>query len=307
MNDHLASRDRCVARIRESWASFVAQRHQRLAEQDRLGQAAEKVAEIIVEDLFTMVLDWLRSDLNHQVDYADILLTKLGIKYLLLETKRPGALAWSPHAVHAALDQALRYATRQKVHCVAVSDGLMLYAADATHGGLNGRVFVRLEDTDPPEDLWWLSVHGIYRPRPDIVTFPELSRPQAPSAGAETIASSSLLHPRYKLPAHCFAYVLNASNPATWKLPYLHADGTVDAARLPKAIQALLTNYRGAKVSAIPDPAVPDVLVRLAQAAVSIGKMPQQAPGTAQAYGQLAEALAQCGRVLDPCRGSSKR
>jgi hypothetical protein len=277
----------------------MAQRRLRLAEQARLGHAAEKVAEIIVDDLLTTVLDWSTADLNHQVGYADILLTKLGVKYLIVETKRPGLLAWNQHAVDAALDQAWKYATEQKVHCVAVSDGMMFYAAEVAHGGLQGRVFARLEDPQPPEDLWWISVHGIYRPRPSDVSIPQLSKPAPEPPVCDRAADASLLHPKYHLPAHCFAYVADASNPATWKLPYLSADGRVDLARLPKAVQAILTNYRGTKVSAIPDPAIPDVLVRLGRAAASIGKMPHQTSPASSAYRQLAEALDQCGRLAD--------
>jgi hypothetical protein len=41
----------------------------------------------------------------------------------------------------------------------------MLYAAAIEHGGLRDRVFASLEAPEPDESLWWLSVHGIYRPR----------------------------------------------------------------------------------------------------------------------------------------------
>jgi hypothetical protein len=45
----------------------VAKRDQRLARQRRFGTAAEKVAENVLEDLFTMVLDWHLSEVNNQV------------------------------------------------------------------------------------------------------------------------------------------------------------------------------------------------------------------------------------------------
>lgn len=60
------------------------------------------MAENSVEDLLTEVLDWEIADLNNQMDDADIVLTKAGIKYLLVETKRPGALAWNQRAVEKA-------------------------------------------------------------------------------------------------------------------------------------------------------------------------------------------------------------
>ena len=49
-----------------------------------------------------MVLDWSVRDLNNQVEYADLVLTRLGIKSLVIEVKRPGALAWNRRAVEAA-------------------------------------------------------------------------------------------------------------------------------------------------------------------------------------------------------------
>jgi hypothetical protein len=167
MLEDLASYKHAVERIRCNWCNFFAKRCERLKQQERHGVAAEKVTEGILEDLFTMVLDWTLGDLNNQVGYADILLTRLGIKYLIFEAKRPGALAWNQRAVEAALDQAMRYAGEQKVRCIGVSDGVMLYAADVQHGGLQDRVFVSLEAPDPQEQLWWLSVHGIYRPMED--------------------------------------------------------------------------------------------------------------------------------------------
>lgn len=101
------------------------------------------------------------------------------------------------------------------------------------------------------------------------------------------------MHPKYRLPARCFGYVGDASDPHTWHLPYLCADGSVDLRRLPKAVQAILSNYRGAHVTSIPESAIPDVLVRLADAANRAGKMPGQTADPAAAYMQLAQALEQ--------------
>ncbi len=288
-----------IERIRTTWPIFHNKRLARLEQEHRHGVAAEKVAENILEDLFTEVLDWTLADLNNQIGYADLLLSQLGVKYLLIEAKRPGSLAWNRRAVEAALDQALRYASEQKVKCIAVSDGVMLYAADIEHGGLQDRVFVSLESNDPPLLLWWLSVHGIYRPCENK----ELARLEmlpGHVANSEVIISTSdeqLLHSKYKIPARCFAYVGDASNPATWKLPYRLIDGNPDVKRLPKAIQAILSNYRGAKVSSVPEKDIPDVLVRLARAAMSLGRMPYQTSDTAEIYTQLEDALKQLDRL----------
>jgi hypothetical protein len=297
--EELASYRHCIERIASTWAGFLQLRADRLEQQRRYGHAAEKVAENIIEDLLTQVLDWTVADLNNQVGYADLLMTRLGVKYLLVETKRPGALAWNSHAVSTALEQACRYADEQYVRTVAISDGVMLYAADRLHGGLEDRVFVNLEAPDPPLSLWWLSVHGIYRPRLEADDAHLRLLPEPPPSPDSTLSveTAGPLHPKYKLPAHCFAYVGHEAQPQTWKLPYRVLDGRPDVARLPKAIQCIITNYRGAKVGGIPEAAIPDVLLRLALAATELGKMPHQNPETAPAYVQLAAVLEQVGRL----------
>jgi hypothetical protein len=161
----LASYKRFETHLATNWPTFSAKRSERLRQQGRFGEASERVTENIVEDLFTVALDWKLGDINNQVDYADIVVTRLGIKYCIVETKRPGALAWNRAAVHNALEQARRYADEQKVTCIAVSDGVMFYAANIERGGLHDRIFVSLESKEPHNDLWWLSEHGVYRPR----------------------------------------------------------------------------------------------------------------------------------------------
>jgi hypothetical protein len=298
MSHELACFQKCRDRIIDRWPGFLAKRDRRLEEQRRFGSAAERVAENIVEDLFTDVLDWPLGNVNHQVGYADLLVTGLGIKYLIIETKRPGALSWNRTAVDRALDQAHRYAHEQRVHSIGVSDGAMLYAADVVPGGLRPRAFAPLDAADPPVSLWWLSVHGVYR-TPTASDAPAHLPVAAEDQGAFPPGVTTLLHPKYKLPAVCFGYVGNPANPATWKLPYLLATGAIDAKRLPKAIQAIISNYRGAKVATIPEAAIPDVLVRLGKAAHGAGKMPGQSDTCALVYQQLENVLTQLNRAAE--------
>ena len=199
----LASYRHCVRRIDANWAAFAARRRQRLR-QGLFNSPVEKIAENILEDLFTMVLDWSLDDVNLQVGRADIVLSELGIKRLVLEVKRPGTLLWHRRAVEDALDQARRYAAEQKVGGVAVSDAHMLHAADVVGGGLHDRVLVALDIDEPPRELWWVSVHGIYRPGPTNAA--ELTRllDMTPVPVAEAPAAG-LIHPKYQLPARCFA------------------------------------------------------------------------------------------------------
>ena len=291
----LASFKRFETHLTTNWPTFCAKRSERLRQQGRFGEASERVAENIVEDLFTIALGWNLGDINNQVDYADIVVTRLGIKYCIVETKRPGALAWNHAAVHSALEQARRYADEQKVKCIAVSDGVMFYAANIEEGGLHDRVFVSLESKEPHSDLWWLSEHGVYRPRIGPQDEPLTLLKSGSVTRVENTGEGStaqLLHPKYCLPAQCFAYVGDANRPSTWKLPYLLEDGNIDVKRLPKAIQAILSNYRGARVSSVPEKAIPDVLRRLAAAAEQLGKMPHQGE-TAEVYEMLAQVLTQ--------------
>jgi len=292
----LASYRRCVERIAASWPAFTTRRRQRLR-QGLFDSPVEKVAENIIEDLFTTVLDWSLGDVNLQVGRADVVLSELGIKRLVLEVKRPGSLIWHRRAVEAALDQARRYAAMQKVGAVAVSDGHMLYAADVVAGGLRDRVLVALDLETAPEELWWVSVHGIYRPCPVAAT--ELARAlDIVPVSASQAASDGLIQPKYHLPLQCFAYVGAADDVHTWKLPYLLDTGAPDTKRLPKAIQSILSNYRGAKVD-IPREAVGDILVRLAIAAATLRKLPCQCVEPSPAYVEAHQALEQLGRLAD--------
>jgi hypothetical protein len=150
-----------------AWAGFQAKRWERLAQQARLGTAAEKVAGNILEDLFTMVLDWRLSEVHNQAGHAGLALTRLGAKQLIVEVRPPGALAWNEQSIDLALAQARGHADGQRVRAIAISDGIMLYARDLIPGGHRDRLFTRLNEPWAPEDLWWLSVDGIYRPRED--------------------------------------------------------------------------------------------------------------------------------------------
>lgn len=291
----LASRRHCVDRIRTEWPGFQHRRTDRLAQRMTGGHVAERVAENICEDLFTVVLDWPRAGIKYQVDDADLLLTSHGIKYVVIEAKRPGSLVVSARAVARAFDQGLRYAHRQKVRCVAVSDGDLLDVRDVTDGGLKPRIRVHLAATSPPEELWWVSTLGIFRIH-TLVPEPDEAAPETAFGSAD--GAEQLLHRRYKLPARCFAYVGDATRPATWKLPYLYADGDVDERRLPKAIQAVLRDYRGARVT-LPEAAVPDVLLRLGNAACRLGRMPHQTTDTAEVYLALELALDQLDRLSE--------
>lgn len=132
--ENLAAYRRCTDRVCAEWPGFLERRAARLELHPLLGNTPEKITESILEDLFTKVLDWPLEGFNPQLDYADIVLSNLGYRWLIIEAKRPGSLASKYDAVERALDQAARYAADQRVQCVAVSDGVMLYAADLSNG-----------------------------------------------------------------------------------------------------------------------------------------------------------------------------
>jgi hypothetical protein len=134
--------------------------------------------------------------------------------------------------------------------------------------------------------LWvFLATRGIYRTLPAA---PAGNPPHPPG-------DEDLLHPKYQLPARCFAFVGDPDRPATWKLPYLRLDGTVDDRRLPKAIQSVLRDYRGEQVR-LPEDQAPEVLGRLAEAACRQGRMPHQDLTPAAIYQALHDALIQMGQ-----------
>lgn len=287
----LATYRQCIERITAAWPVFRGRHEDRL----RHGSESEKVAEAILEDLFTSVLDWNRGDLEYQQGFADIVLSQNLAKYLVVEVKRPGSLVRSRRALDAALDQARRYADEQKITRIAVSDGCILYAADIEHGNLKDRLFADLTAAQPSQGLWWLSVHGIYRACELVERGWQVASAESDTERGSGVAGTALLHHKYKLPAACFAYVGDSNNTHTWKLPYRLADGTVDAKRLPKAIQSLLSNYRGTKVGGIPEAAITAILKRLAIAALSEGHLPPKNLQPAPAYQQLLEVLEQHG------------
>ena len=287
----LAAYKHCLDRIKSGWPKFRDMHRDRL----RHGGETEKVAEGILEDLFTTVLDWSRGDLAYQIGYADIVLSHNLAKYLVVEVKRPGSLVRSRHALDLALEQARRYADEQKITRIAVSDGYILYAADTQHGNLKDRLLADLTAEQAQTGLWWLSVHGIYRECENVERGWHLSEQESVPASDTDSLGDALLHHKYKLPARCFAYVSDANDTHTWKLPYLLANGRVDGKRLPKAIQALLSNYRGAKVGGLPEAAVPGILKRLASAAAAEGHLPPKNPHPAPAYKSLLEVLEQLG------------
>ncbi|MGH9303514.1 MAG: hypothetical protein ACRDZ5_03765 [Acidimicrobiales bacterium] len=109
----LSSYRHCIERIRGTWPAFAARRRQRLR-QGLYDAPVEKVAENILEDLLVDVLDWSLADVNLQIGRADVVLSALGIKRLVLEVKRPGTLTWNRPAVEDALDQDQRYAAIQR-------------------------------------------------------------------------------------------------------------------------------------------------------------------------------------------------
>jgi Type I restriction enzyme R protein N terminus (HSDR_N) len=287
--------------ITMSWAVFSKRRHERLAQASRNEGAAEKVAENILDDFFTVALDWKLEDLNNQVHYADMVLTRNGIKRLVIEVKRPGSLTWDQRSLERALEQARRYADEQRVRSIAVSDGSLFYAADIINGGLHPRARLQLDSPIFSLNSWWISADGIYR-SPELLPEPQstpTTRETVPAAEQTTQSDQPIpVHPKYKIPAHCFAYVGNASDTKTWKLPCWLATGEVDTNRLPGAIRAVLSTYRGTHV-VIPEAAVPDVLVRLGKAAVAARKLPGQEPNPLPSYQQLYDALYQLKRLSE--------
>ena len=277
MTDLLVTKQRCIERIVSNWSQFCDLRIQHLSQATRFGVAPEKIAEQIIGELFTVVLDWPITSLNYQVEHSDIIITSPGVKWIVIEAKRPGLLTSGGNQLNQAFDQVLRYASEQKVKCVTVSDGNILVAKDVQFGGLKDRIYVDLRSVGAPKALWWLSQHGIYRNCEEPSSMDSIVTTDKTNDTLDS-ADIGLIHPKYKVPSNCFAYVGNYGDVKTWKLPYLKIDGTVDTKRLPLAISSIVKTYRGERVKSIPEPAIPEVLIRLAKAANQLGKLPNRLP-----------------------------
>jgi hypothetical protein len=285
--------------LTQRWQLFQGRRSTRLTQEARYGSASEKVAEDILQDFFTIALDWQLESMNNQIGYADMVLTHMGIKRLIVEVKRPGSLSWNTKALAGALEQAWHYAREQRVTTIAVSDGDLLYAVDIQNGGLASRAKLYLSDQYARPDLWWLSLDGIYRPVEQLVaTTPiEDTTTVVAIASKPVTEGTQLLHPKYKVPASSFAYVGDPLKTSTWKLPYRLISGGPDEKHLPGAIRAVISNYRGAHIKTVPEAAVPDVLVRLGRAVWELGKMPEQTSSPLGTYQLLHDVLYQLNRL----------
>lgn len=291
----LAAYKRFIQHAQTRWESFLTQRSEKLSQQTRFEKAPEKVSENIVGTLLTTVLGWEEGDLNWQLDRADLVVTRNFVKYLVIETKHPGSLR-TQRTIDAALQQARRYADEQRVNRIAICDGFLFYGADIESGGIRHRTAFDLTQPQAPHDsLWWVSIDGVYRAcesEPDISILTRLQEKDDHERQSVN-DSTEIIHPKYQLPAQCFAYVGDSRKISTWKLPYLQFDGRPDLKRLPKAAQALASNYRGAKVAGIPESAIPDVFRRLGLAAKEAGKMPAPGISAAPIYQQLSEIIEQ--------------
>ncbi|MCL4392517.1 hypothetical protein M1145_00015 [Patescibacteria group bacterium] len=281
-----------LERLNTNWKDFKIKRKDFLVQNERFGKTPEKVTENILSYLFTEVLDWDLRDINYQVDYADIEITKLGIKRIVIEAKRPGGITWNILQLEKHINQALRYAYKQKISTIGVCDGNKLYILNVEGGSTTPRIFIPLDAEEPHEDLYYISKNGIDKKKTISVNFnKDKEEKTVHNQNSET--NDELLNKQYKLPARCFAYIGDPNNPYTWKLPYLENNGTIRIKRLQSAIQSIVTNFRGGQVKDIPEKYIPGVLIKLAKAAKDVGKLDPDNPKMANCYRQLYNAIKQ--------------
>ncbi|NGX64067.1 MAG: hypothetical protein KR126chlam6_01491 [Candidatus Anoxychlamydiales bacterium] len=287
MKNKLSSKRKAIELGKNNWKAFLENRKHRLFQMQREGGGSEKITENILEDLFTKVLGWPLSNWNNLINRCDLVLTNNGIKYLLIEAKYPCHFS-NKSNIQKAFAQVMRYAKEQQVCKVAISDGYRLYMANLceNYNNIQNCLEIFLDIENFPEELWLLSIHGIYREIPE--------RKEKESYLISNFSNETfLLHHKYKISAQCFAYVGDLNNTYSWKLPYLLKNGDVDEKRLPKAIGSIISNYRGAKVKGIPEKEIPPILKKLEKAARKLRKMPDQYFQTAKTYHYFAEVLKQ--------------
>jgi hypothetical protein len=283
-----------IDNLHSNWPLFVAKRKDLLIQKERFGSVPEKISENILHALFTEVLDWDIKDVNYQVGYADMEITKLGIKRIVIEAKRPGGISWTESHIAKHIEQALRYAFTQKVNTIAISDGNKLYVLNVDGGSITPRIFIHLDAEEPHEDLYYISVNGVDKNKNINIDFKD-NKKENLIKDLEQEINDELLNPQYKLPSWCFAYVGDPNKSTTWKLPYLLLDGSVNIKRLPSAVCCVVTNHRGVQVKGIPEKDIPNVILKLAKAAKSVGKLDPENPKMANCYRQLYNAIVQFG------------
>ena len=294
--ENQAKYKRFIDDINSNWSSFVKKRNDLLIQQKRYGKISEKATLKILNVLFTEILDWDIKDINDEVDYADIVITKLGIKRIIIEAKRPYGISWNEFQIEKHIDQANRYASEQKVNIIAISDGKYLLVFNVDEGSRDPRILIDLESDEPNCDLYYISVNGVDKKKNTNVNWENIKNPKL-IKNIEKEIDSELINKTYKLPSRCFAYVGDPNKPSTWKLPYLSLDGSVNIKRLPGAVECVVTNFRGLQIKTIPEENINEVLIKLAKASKSVGKLNPNNPKMANCYKQLYKAIDQIGAL----------
>ena len=128
--------------------------------------AARQAVGTVLRELFVLALDWPRSALRARPGFADVILSHKGVNHLVIEVTPPSSLRDHPAPLTERLERLWQYATREKIPCLGITDGVTLYVADVEQGRLHSRLQVSLTAPIPPVALWWLSRSGIHRPRP---------------------------------------------------------------------------------------------------------------------------------------------
>lgn len=104
------------------WPTFLERRCERVTQATRNVKAAEKVAENILEDFFTVSLDWKIEELNNQVRHTDIILTHNGIKRLTTKLPLSTKMQVSPALEHV-LNKAQQLPARFNQQRVRLTSG----------------------------------------------------------------------------------------------------------------------------------------------------------------------------------------
>lgn len=234
------------------------QNGRRLSEQDVGG---------VLERLLTGPLGYSPEQIRRQTDFIDYELLVRDRKVAVVETK-----GWEAFRTTGGLDEALvqaaNYGARNQVKHLFAFDGEIM--ALAVQAGDSIRVISesRVDGEQAPEELFFFTEYGLSK----VPDKPLRSFQFEPSA----LPSELKTHHGTSLHYKCFAYVGDLRDKATWRLPYLNPDFSVDTSRIDKAVNYLLSpgGYRGVTVTdkSIPEAASVDVAKKLAKAYKEIGR-----------------------------------
>lgn len=189
---------------------------------------SEKDVEAVFDKLLTGPLGYTPDQISRQPDYADYVLMSRDFKVAVAEAKGWEYFRKKDNLLKA-LGQAANYADRHRVANLIAFDGESVVLAIRAESEISVLLDLKVNSPDPADDLFYLTLYGLSKlPTEKLFSFEHF---KANASG------DFKTHHGVSLPRSAFAYIGDIHNKSTWKMPYRNADGTVDTARIDKAVK----------------------------------------------------------------------